>query len=219
MKSLRFYIVALVALTASVMSLRAEDVTVTVTTVQQVLPPQVMLYVTNPSDYFNITLSNTGSADANVYLVMQVEQISPASELAVSTPAERQPKLPIIVPAGGSRQLAPAEIKGLFNHIPLSEISAPENLFNNYGNGTFSLLPEGDYMVHMTAYQWNPDASTPFVVSSPDGGVAYFKICYLAQPPKFLTPLAGNGLDPETFEAAELDPMLPQFTWEAPVVL
>lgn len=218
MKSLRFSIAVLLALMASVMSLRAEDVTVTVTTVQQVLPPQVMLYVTNPSDYFNITLSNTGKDDANVYLVMQVEQIAPKSELAVSTPATIQPKLPIIVPAGGSRQLAPAEIKGLFNHIPLSSISAPADLFNDYGDGSFALLPEGDYMVHLTAYRWDPNASTPFVVSAPDGGVAYFKICYQAQPPKFLTPVAGNGLDTETFEAAVLDPQLPQFTWESPVV-
>ena len=218
MKFLRYIITAIIASLASVLALHAQDVTVTVTTVQQILPPQVMLYVTNPSDYFNITLSNTGMADENVYLVMQVEQINPVSELAVSTPAERQPKLPIIVPAGGTRQLSPAEIKGLFNHIPLREVSAPTNLFDNYMNGTFALLPEGDYMAHMTAYRWDPSLETPIVVSSPSGGVAYFKVCYLAQPPRFLTPMAGNGLDLETMEAAEVDPAIPQFTWQAPTI-
>ena len=218
MKSLRSSITALVALVASLLSLQAQEIVVTVTPVQNVLPPQAMLYVTNPSDYFNVILSNTGATDENVYLVMQIEQYYPASGLAVSTPAERQPKLPIIVPAGGSRQLAPAEIKGLFNHIPLSEVSAPENLFNNYFNGSFSLLPEGDYVAHLTAYRWHSEPATPFVVSSPEGGAAYFKVCYLAQPPRFLTPQAGNGLDLETLEVAELDPQLAQFTWQAPTV-
>lgn len=217
MKSFPYIIAVIAAWLAGVLAMQAQNVTVTVTTVQQILPPQAMLYVTNPSDYFNVTLSNNGKDDENVYLVMQVEQINPVSELAVSTPPERQPKQPIIVPANGTRQLAPAEIKNMFNHIPLREISAPMNLFDNYMNGSFALLPEGDYMVHLTAYTWNPGADL-HVASAPDGGVAYFKICYKAQAPRFLTPTAGTGLDLETMEIAEdYDPLQP-FTWQAPTI-
>ena len=136
-------------------SLRAQEITVTVSPTQPILPPQVMLYITEPSNYFNISLSNTGKDDANVYLVMQVEQVNPSSGLSLSTPARRQPKLPIVVPAGSTHILQPAEIRSLFNHIPLNEIQAPQDLFDNYANGSFGLLPEGQYELHFTAYrQW-----------------------------------------------------------------
>ena len=45
----------------------AQEVTVTVTPTQPILPPQVMLYITEPSNYFNISLTNTGKDDANIY--------------------------------------------------------------------------------------------------------------------------------------------------------
>ena len=196
-------------------ALRAQDITVTVTPTQPILPPQVMLYITEPANYFNVTLTNTGKDDANVYLVMQVEQVNPFSGLSLSTPPRRQPKLPIVVSAGSTRILAPVEIRSLFNHIPLNEITAPEGLFDNYTNGSFGLLPEGQYELHMTAYRWDPSLPSPVVASSPSGGLAMFSVCYNAQAPQFLTPMATSN---ELLSVAELNPMTPQFTWLAPVV-
>ena len=205
----------LIALLLGTSGFRAQDISVTVTPVQSVLPPQVMLYITEPANYFNVSLSNTGKDDANVYLVMQVEQVNPASGLRVSTPPTRQPKLPIVVPAGGTRILAPAEVRGLFNHIPMNEISAPSDLFTNYTNGSFGLLPEGQYELHFTAYRWDPSLADPVVASSPTGGLAMFNVCYNAQAPEFLTPsTTGQSLQ----AIAELNPLSPQFTWKAPVV-
>ncbi len=186
----------------------------TVTPSQTVLPPQVMLYITEPSNYFTISLTNTGKDNANIYLVMQVEQVNPASGLSLSTPPARQPKVPIVVPAGGSRILTPAEVRGLFNHIPLNEIKAPQDLFDN-NNGSFGLLPEGQYELHMTAYRWDPLLPSPVVASSPSGGFASFSVCYNAQAPQFLTP---STISQELLAVAELDPLAPQFTWRAPVV-
>ena len=193
----------------------AQEVTVTVTPTQPILPPQVMLYITEPSNYFNISLTNTGKDDANIYLVMQVEQVMPSSGLSLSTPARRQPKLPIVVPAGSTHILSPSEIRSLFNHIPLNEIQAPQDLFDNYANGSFGLLPEGQYELHMTAYRWNLALTEPVVASSPSGGCAVFSVCYNAQAPEFLTPMAATqGL----LAVAEMNPLAPQFTWKAPVV-
>ena len=117
-------------------ALHAQDITVTVTPTQPILPPQVMLYITEPANYFNVTLTNTGKDDANVYLVMQVEQVTPSSGLSLSTPPRRQPKLPIVVSAGSTRILAPVEIRSLFNHIPLNEITAPEWFLRSAARGT-----------------------------------------------------------------------------------
>ena len=195
--------------------LRAQDITVTVTPVQQILPPQIMLYITEPSNYFNITLTNSGKDNANIYLAMQVEQVNPSSGLSLSTPAKRQPKLPIVVPAGSTHIMTPAEIRGLFNHIPLKEIQAPMELFENYENGSFGLLPEGQYELHFTAYRWDPSLPSPVVASSPSGGLANFSVCYQAQAPEFLTPMAET---PGLLSVADMNPLAPQFTWKAPVV-
>ena len=195
--------------------LRAQDITVTVTPVQPILPPQIMLYITEPSSYFNISLTNTGKDNANIYLAMQVEQVNPSSGLSLSTPAKRQPKLPIVVPAGGTHIMTPAEVRGLFNHIPLKEIQAPMELFENYENGSFGLLPEGQYELHFTAYRWDPSLPSPVVASSPSGGVANFSVCYQAQAPEFLTPMAET---PGLLSVADMNPLAPQFTWKAPVV-
>ena len=43
----------------STLRMVAQDVIVNVTPVQQVLPPQVLLYVADPGKYFNISLTNT----------------------------------------------------------------------------------------------------------------------------------------------------------------
>ena len=195
----------------------AQEITVTVTPTQQVLPPQVMLYITEPANYFNISLSNTGKDNENIYLVMQIEQTNPSTGLGMSTPPKRQPQVPIVVPAGGTRILTPGEIRGLFNHIPVNEIKAPEGLFDNYTDGSFGLLPEGEYELHLTAYHWNP-GSEPYVVSSPAGGVAYFSVCYKAQAPEFLTPMAAGASAFDLFSVAELDPQSPLMTWKAPLV-
>ena len=220
MRTIRYTLAVLLAtFMALVTPISAQDITVTVTPVQQVLPPQLMLYVTDPGNYFNVTVSNTGAENAQVYLVMQVEQVNPVSGLSLSTPSDRPSPQPIVVPAGGTVILLPAQIRGLFNHIPMQEIKAPQGLFDNYTNGSFGLLPEGQYELHMTAYRWEntPKIDAPVVMSSPSGGRAYFNVCYRAQAPEFLTPaVQGNNL--ELNSVAEIDPISPMFTWKAPVI-
>ena len=216
MRTLRHTLAVLLTALMAVSHAFAQDITVTVTPTQSILPPQLMLYLTEPGNYFNVSLSNSGKDAANVYLVMQVEQITPSSGLSLSTPAKRQPQAPIVVPAGSTRILTPAEIRGLFNHIPLNEVTIPDGLLDNYYNGSFGLLPEGQYEMHFTAYRWDPYLVDPVVVSSPSGGASYFSVCYKAQAPEFLTPAVANPMD--LTPVAELDPLSPQFTWKAPVV-
>ena len=124
-----------------------QEVIVTVTPVQQVLPPQVLLYLSDPGKYFTITLTNTTQDEQNVYLGLQMEQLIPSSDLAISTPARRQPKSPFSIQGGGVYTLSNVEMKNLFNHIPANEIQCPAELFSNYQNGSFGLLPEGTYRI------------------------------------------------------------------------
>jgi len=196
-------------------ALKAQDVIVTVTPVQQVLSPFVTSYLTDPGSYFTISLTNTSAQPENVYLGLDLEQVMPASDLHVTTPPKRQPKMPFVIPAHGSYTLSMADMKGLFDHIPSNEISAPANLFDSYSNGSFGLLPEGQYEVHITAYQWGPNLLSPVVLSDPQLGSCMFTVCYRAQAPEFILPMT-------PFESedgvADLDPLAPVFTWKAPLV-
>ena len=194
----------------------AQEVIVTVTPVQQVLPPQVLLYLSDPGKYFTITLTNTTPDVQQVYLGLQLEQINPASDLAIATPANRQPKSPFVIQGNSVYTLNSVEMKNMFNHIPASEIQCPANLFDDYQSGAFGLLPEGTYRTKITAYRWNnPQLATPVVVSNPEGGTCTFQICYKAQAPQFLTPII-NVMSDET--VAQLDPLSAQFSWTMPVV-
>lgn len=98
----------------------AQEIIVNVTPVQQVLPPQALLYVSQPGKYFNVSLTNNSKDEQFVYLGMQLEQTMPAGGLSISTPPYRMPAFPIAIDANATRQLTLAEIKSLFNHIPPS---------------------------------------------------------------------------------------------------
>lgn len=215
MKSYRSIISAL-ALFLSMLSLWAQDVTITVTPVQRILPPQAMLYVSNPGKYFNVSLTNNTQVTQNVYMGMQLSQVFPESGLSISTPATRQPRQPIVIAPGSTRQLTLVEIKQLFNHIPSNEISTTPGLFDNYANGSFGLLPEGDYTAHLTAYKWDPTLATPVVVSNPISGTCNFTICYKAQAPQFITPtLMGS----ELLAVATVSESNTQFTWTESTIM
>ena len=207
---------ALIITFIGTLSILAQDVTVTVTPVQQVLPPQVLLYLSDPGKFFTISLINSSSETKYVHLGLQLEQTTPSSGLAISTPANRQPQVPFTIPANSVYNLTTVDMKKLFDHIPASEISCPEDLFTNYENGSFGLLPEGFYQVHLTAYKWSENnLSTPVVESSPTGGIATFQVCYNAQAPQILTPMLLGTEDPEV---AEIDPLAAQFTWTEPLI-
>ncbi|MBQ7495121.1 MAG: hypothetical protein IJT75_05100 [Bacteroidaceae bacterium] len=199
-------------------TLHAQEVMVTVTPVQQVLPPQVFLYKVDPGKYFNVSITNLTDEVQDVYLCLQLEQVNPADGLSISIPPRRQPERPYSIPAKATYQLSMAEMQTMFNHVPSNEIQAPQDLFNDYANGSAGLLPEGMYSVRMTAYKWRiPQYANPQTASSPDGGMAFFNICYNGQPPKFLTPV-NVGVGDDDLGVVPLDPLSPQFTWTAPVV-
>ena len=195
----------------------AQDIIVTVTPTQQILPPQVLMYVADPSNYFTITLTNTAAETRQVYLGMEMQQVMNPSGLYIVTPPKRQPSSPFVVPANSSYVLSVADMKRLFDHIPSNEISAPQNLFNDYSNGGFGLLPEGDYQIRMTAYKWDPALATPVVMSDPGGGICIFTVCYNAQPPEFIMPMTDLGSE-ELTQVADVNVTQPLFTWKTPIV-
>ena len=210
------YIAVWVASLFSALSMWAQEVIVNVTPAQQVLPPQVLLYLADPGKFFTITLTNTTADAQQVHLGLQLEQTIPSSDLAISTPANRQPQNPFVIQPNSTYTLNSVEMRKLFDHIPSSEIQCPPGLFENYQNGAFGLLPEGTYRAKVTAYRWNdPQLVTPITVSNPEGGWCTFQVCYKAQAPQFLMPVA-NAQNENAI--AEIDPLNAQFAWTQPVI-
>ena len=215
MKALRLRLLTLIAVVAGMLNAAAQDIMVTVNAIQPTLPPQAMLYVNNPGNYFNVSLINSSGETQNVYLVMNLEQVNPNSGLYVKIPPLYQPEHPITVAAGNTRILNMVEMKNLFNHVPGEKIATTPGLFSDYQNGAFGLLPEGQYRLRLTAYRWEPGRDDPIAVSSPNGGQCIFNVCYQAQSPEFLLPSA-TGQD--TGGVCTVSKHNAMFTWKEPVV-
>lgn len=217
MNRLRFHILSLLIILGAMLQAAAQDVMVTVNPVQPTLPPQAMLYVANPGNYFNVSLINSSGETQNVYLVMDLEQINPNSGLYVKIPAQYQPDKPITVPSGGTHILSMVEMKNLFNHVPNDRIATTPGLFSDYEGGAFGLLPEGQFRMRLVAYRWEPGRDTPVMVSSPSSGQCIFTICYKAQAPEFLMPMPGIGSSSDA-SVCTMDKQNALFTWKEPIV-
>ena len=178
------YILCAVWLACGVSLSWAQDpITVTVSPVQRVLPPQIGLYLDNPGKYFTLTLKNNTDVTQHVFMGMQIEQIAPTNELCVITPPNRLPQAPINVAPGEVKMLNMVEMKTLFNHLNYTtDVSVR-------GNVEEGLLAEGTYEAHLTAYKWDVTLTTPQPLSIPTGGHCQFEVCYKAQAPRFLTPV------------------------------
>lgn len=208
----RFFLLTILSLLSSVSTV-AQEVVVTLTPVQQILPPQVLLYVSDPGKYFNITLTNTSSQQQNVYLAMSLQQVTPSNSVSIIIPSNYPPANPFVIPANGTITLTSMEMKTMFNHIPASQIKTTPGLFDDYSNGSFGLLPEGNYEAQITAYRWtSPKSDPPVVVSNPALGKALFTVCYNAQAPQIISPVKAGSLSGSD-NVAELDALTPIFIW------
>ena len=204
------------ALVQSLTILRAQSVMVNVTPVQPILPPQVLLYVSDPGKFFNIQLSNNSGTAVPVHLQLEIEHVNPALGLKIITPTHVQPPKPFVVPANGTYQLNQIEMNGLFDHIPSDMIQAPQGLFDDITDGTFGLLPEGQYRARVVAYKWaDPQYEVPVVASNPASGTCLFTVCYKAQAPEFIPkePIFG-AIGNKQYRAGENV----QFNWTIPTI-
>jgi len=203
-----------------------EPITVTVSPVQRVLPPQIGLYLDNPGKYFTLTLRNNTDVTQNVFMGMQIEQIAPFNNMAVITPPNRMPQKPITIAPGEVKMLNLVEMKTLFNHLNYTtDVSVR-------GNIDEGLLEEGTYEARLTAYKWDATLTTPYPLSIPTGGRCQFEVCYKVQAPRFLSPFVDNtktinrrdrnnvfldfGNDISSFSTASLSIENPIFTWTPP---
>ena len=199
----------------------AQEVTVYVSPVQTVLPPQAGLYVDNPGKFFTVRLINNTDQQQLVHLGMHIDQLFPEEQVMVVTPQNQLPRQPIALSPRQSKVLNPVEMKQLFTHFNLRDIYIRDGLYNDYERGIFGLLPEGQYRMYMQAFRWDPELVSPVQLNLPENGSCLFNICYSAQAPRFLTPQATLDInDPlSNLAVARLNKnVLQNFTWTQPVL-
>ena len=196
----------------------AQEVTINVQPVQQILPPQVGQYVDNPGKFFTIRLTNNTDEQQQLHLGLQIEKRMPEDVLMVQTRYGHIPRIPITLAPNQVKTLNPVEMKQLFTHYTLEDIYIRDGMYQNYKNGIFGLMPEGQYELFLTAYKWDPELISPVTLSDPRGGNTLFTVCYQAQPPRFLTPIQ-NAMpdDPlSDYAVTTVDRQNAIFTWTPP---
>ncbi|MGN0231077.1 MAG: hypothetical protein ACI4A8_02570, partial [Muribaculaceae bacterium] len=194
----------------------AEEVQINVNPVRNILPPQVMYYISNPGQYFNISVQNTTDEAQLIYFGTELRQLTPTSDIEIIVPGKTMPKQPIEIPAKGTKVMTAVEMQQMFNHVRMSDIVMPENLFNDFASNNFGNLPEGTYEIIMSAYKWDPYLSSPVLISNPALSRATFTVCYQAKAPQWVMPTPQGDFEDKNI--ATLSKQTPLLTWIAPVV-
>lgn len=206
---------AIALLTLVSVMVQAQEVNVTVTPVRSILPPQVMYYLSNPGQYFNISVQNVTSETQAIYFGLELRQVAPSSGMEIIVPGKTMPRQPVEVPAMQARVLNAAEMRNMFNHVRSEDIVMPSGLFENALSGSFGNLPEGNYELTLAAYRWDPHLTSPVLVSNPSMSKCTFSVCYEAQPPQWIAPVTLG--DYEDKAICTLSKQTPLLQWMPPV--
>ena len=213
-------------------SVAAQEVTVLLTPLQQVLPPQAGQYIDNPGRFFTIRLVNNTDEEQQVHLGLQIKQLFPENVLWVSTNMHTRhiPNQPIILSPRQHKTLNSVETKHIFDHFTSSDVFIKDGRHTRVTDGDFGLMPEGEFEAFLTAYQWDPNLTEPVPLSDPNGGRALFNICYVAQPPMFTVPSASADVPAdgggklfgrnlmEQYKIHKVNKNVPLFQWTAPTL-
>ena len=112
---------------------KAQDVTLQVTPVQSVLPPQAGKYIDNLGRYFRVTVINNTSVSQSLYFGVQIQQKFPSDVLWMSTNVETMhiPQQPIVLAPNQHKTLNSIELKHLFDHFGSHDIFIREGRYKN----------------------------------------------------------------------------------------
>lgn len=150
-------------------------------------PPQVLNYINNPGQFFNVSLTNTSNETLNVFITIEVEKST--GDLKLTTPYYIQPNQAIPLPAGRLTQLNQGQLISQFRQLNTTDILLQgAEVSDFYGSSIVGLLPEGTYSAQVKVYQWDPAARYPQLLSDPNQGKCTFNVCYSAQAPEITVP-------------------------------
>ncbi len=186
------------------------EVMVSLSALYDIMPPEASVYKESPEKYFVVNINNPQDHNLDIYLTLKLEKLTGEKfimEQKVSAKPQ-SPKFAITLPASTAVTLTSVQLHDHFRHLALGDFNVTGSLLGDVMSSNFGLLPEGDYMATLTAYEYDPNEKvnekTKPSLSDPKLSTTRFKICYSVKAPELRVP-AGvvKEKDPEAEEEPE----------------
>ena len=198
----------------------AQEVSVDVRPVQPILPPKAGDYIDDPGNFFTLRVTNNTDEQQRLFFGCHINMEFPDQESYVVTNYGHIPRQPIVLEPRQSKLLNRVEMKQLFTYLDQNDVYMRDGLWDQF-NGA-GLLPEGQFTMSMQCYKWDPELTQAVQLNEPSNGTCQFQVCYLAQPPTFITPQPMVGLDADDalgqLSVANLDIHAPTIAWTMPTL-
>ncbi len=198
----------------------AQEVSVDVRPVQPILPPKAGDYIDDPGNFFTLRVTNNTDEQQRLFFGCHINMEFPDQESYVVTNYGHIPRMPIVLEPRQSKLLNRVEMKQLFTYLDQNDVYMRDGLWDQF-NGA-GLLPEGQFTMSMQCYKWDPELTQAVQLNEPSNGTCSFQVCYLAQPPTFITPQPMVGIDPDDalgqLSVANLDIHAPTIAWTMPTL-
>ena len=166
------------------------QITTTITPKVQLFPSSGLSYLEDPTQYFNVIMTNTGPETRQIYLSFRVscDFSATGSNFFLQSPSNMAPPQPLTLGANETRVITMQDFRMVMSHIngrdiQMSGISWQDAL----------MLPEGNYQICIQPYYWEHGGMVPAPVEAGTEGCCYFSICYSGSAPEFTSPIIGQG--------------------------
>ena len=173
----------------------SNEVMVSLSALYDIMPPEASVYKETPEKFFVVNINNPQDHTLTIYLTMKLEKIS-GDKFVMEQKVSAMPQSPmfaITLPASTSITLSPTQLHNHFRHLGLNHFNITGTLLGNVMSNNFGLLPEGDYMATLTAYEYKAGEKvvekTKEALSDPKLSTTHFKICYSVKAPELHVPL------------------------------
>lgn len=173
----------------------SNEVMVSLSALYDIMPPEASVYKETPEKFFVVNINNPQDHTLTIYLTMKLEKIS-GEKFVMEQKVSAMPQSPmfaITLPASTSITLSPTQLHNHFRHLGLNHFNITGTLLGNVMSSNFGLLPEGDYMATLTAYEYKAGEKvvekTKEALSDPKLSTTHFKICYSVKAPVLQVPL------------------------------
>lgn len=185
----------------------ANEVMVSLSSLYDIMPPEASVYKETPEKFFVVNINNPQDHTLTIYLTLKLEKQT-GEKFIMEQKVSAMPKSPMFaltLPASTSVTLTSAQLHNHFRHLTLGNFNITGSLLGDVMSNSFGLLPEGDYMATLTAYEYIPgeqvNEKTKQAISDPKLSTTHFKICYSVKAPELRVPMGvAKVVDPEAEE-------------------
>lgn len=179
---------------------------VIITQKQPKFTPFIGQFIENPGQYLSVRILQSGASaqSRNIYLKMRLQQLSPTTDISIISNLNTRPLQPISINPTGSTELTPSQIKDNFGNFGNSSDFELQGIkLSDYTDlGGSTRVPEGQYNLCITAYDFDAPFGSTVALSNPDMGCTVIRICYEASQPKWVMPMQslveGNCIKKQT---------------------